>query len=109
VYGIGGVNSASGWPGMNGATNNFTEVTLPSGKLVKWMGLGIDYTFIITTDNLVYVTGGGSSGDMYNTGFLAMGTNYGPFASWAQITSLKAGRTPIAIECTQENSYIIYR
>jgi alpha-tubulin suppressor-like RCC1 family protein len=93
--------SSRGLPGTTNNFTNFTAVPMPSGKTPLWFAIGYFYTLMVTTDGKVYTTGGNDYGQ------LAI-NNTSRQADWVQVTSLKAGRTPIAVYASSNSSYVIY-
>jgi hypothetical protein len=94
-------NNIRGLPGTTSDFSNFTAVPMPSGKKPLWFAIGEMCTMMVTTDGKVYATG-------YN-GYGQFGVgNTTEQANWAETTSLKAGRTPIAVYSNQRAFFLIY-
>jgi alpha-tubulin suppressor-like RCC1 family protein len=94
-----------GIPGGLSNVSTFTDIPMPSGKVPKWFGLAQDFSLMITTDNKVYGTGMAATdggGSTLGNGSPNQRTD------WFETTSLKAGRTPIAVYGSVQASYLIY-
>ena len=102
LFKIGRVDGASGgFPDSGGNVSELTQVSLPSGQTVKWVGVGTQWTMIVTEQGNVYGTG-----DNYY-GQLGIGNNTNK-PGWAQVTSLASGVLPVAIQCGNYVSILIY-
>ena len=102
LFRIGRVSGASdGFPDSSGNVSELTQVSLPSGQTVKWVGVGTQWTLIVTEQGNVYGTGDNSLGQ------LGIGNNTNQ-PGWAQVTSLASGVLPVAIQCGNYVSILIY-
>jgi alpha-tubulin suppressor-like RCC1 family protein len=73
LYGTGFNENGQLGLGISNVTNHntFQEITIPQGKIVKAVACGYRHTVILTTDNLLYGTGGNGTFD----GQLGLGNN----------------------------------
>jgi alpha-tubulin suppressor-like RCC1 family protein len=104
AYFVGSVDVTSGFPtGMNRLLNTATLMPTPSNKAIKWLAVSFNHTIIITTDNLVYVTGRDPLGE----GILGLGATTSS-SGWTQVTSLASDKLPIAVEACDRMTFMIY-
>jgi alpha-tubulin suppressor-like RCC1 family protein len=90
-----------GFPDVSGNYTELTQVALPAGQTAQWIGIGFNFTTMVTSQGKVYGTGTNTSGQLG----IGNSTNQ---SGWAEATTLASGKTPIAIQSGYNHSVLIY-
>jgi hypothetical protein len=84
--------------------HNFTQLTaieLPAGQTAQFIGVAGEFTMMVTVQGNVYALGRNDWGQLGLN-------NYNATTEWERVTTLAAGKTPIAVQCGGSHSILIY-